>query len=73
MQYCTLQSIQFRHKFITIFDPTKDTQESMCILSDGKVAYEFLALHDSIPDAQIAIYGRAYPLPGELYNTHLEK
>lgn len=65
MKYCTLQSLEFGQKFITPFNPTKDTEESICKMSDGKIAYKFLNHHDTIPNAQISIYGRAYPLPGE--------
>lgn len=59
-KYCTLQSIEFGHKFITPFDPDTDTPESVVKMTDGKVAYKFLEIYDTIPQAQIAIYGRSY-------------
>ena len=62
-RYCTLQGLEQGNKFITPFDPAKDTEESIVKLTDGTVAYKFLAHHQSIPDAQIAIYGRPYPFP----------
>ena len=61
MKYCTLQSVEFGHKFITAFNPEKDTEESICFMSDGTKAYRFLNHHDSIAEAQISIYGRSYP------------
>lgn len=64
-KYCTLEGLELRNRFITPYDPEKDTPESIIKLSDGTVAYKLLGIHDTIPEAQIAIYGRAYPLPGE--------
>lgn len=62
MKFCTLQGLELGNRFITQFDPARDTEESICKLSDGTVAYKFLAHYDSIPEAQIALFGRAYPL-----------
>jgi len=60
--YATLQSLEFGQKFITPFDSEKDTEESIVKMGDGTIAYRFLGLYKTIEEAQIAIYGRAYPL-----------